>query len=136
MNKIILSIAFSALFGSFASAQKADLIGTLPCRNPNTQISQVNFIDIKRGDKGQLNLDVNWGGKSGGSTLTPANLQITNGVIQSFKPVGQIGANNTKQTWVLKVTDINKAVSISWNTKGTIDMCGSQRAIIGIRDLK
>jgi hypothetical protein len=106
------------------------------CKNAKPEIGKVNFIDIKKGGRGIINLEVNWGGKTGGSTFAPANLKITNGVLQSGKPVGQIGANNPKQTWVIKVTDLSKPVQISWQTKGTTDLCGTQIAQIGTRDFQ
>jgi len=136
MKKIMLVLALTTLFTNFVSAQDSNYIGKLECKNTKPEIGKVHFIDIKKGGKGLINLEVNWGGEKGGSTFAPANLKITNGTIQSWKPVGQIGAKNPKQTWVIKVIDLSKPVLITWQTKGTTDMCGTQTAQIGTRDFQ
>lgn len=138
MKKILSLVALAMGITHVASAQSSDpnYIGRLPCQNAKADIEKVHFIDIKKGGKGYLNLEVNWGGKNGGSTFAPQNLNITNGSCQTCKPVGQIGANNPKQTWVIKVNDVNKPVTITWQTKGTTDMCGTAVAKIATKDLQ
>lgn len=136
MKKNILALSIAMLSTNFVSAQNSDYIGILKCVNANPEVVKSNFIDIKKGGRGLLNLEVNWGGKTGGAAFAPANLKITNGTLQSGKVVGQIGANNPKQTWVIKVNDVNKPVRFAWQTAGTTALCGNGWAQIATMDFQ
>ena len=138
MKKYILTLALGFIMAGVGFAQNNDpnYIARLESKNPNPKVAAIHFIDIKKGEPGHLNLEVNWGGENGGSTFHPQNLALTNATIVSSKPVGQIGAKNPKQTWVIKVTDPTKSVGVEWNTPGTINFCGGVGVLVGATYLK
>ena len=104
---------------------KAQSFNTLWC-DKNPAMKNTHHLMRQKGtEAGKINLLVKWGAPKGGSTLTKDNILITNGVCEKCTPLGAIGSGNYQQTWVIKVTDPTKAVSINWNTQGTINLCGN-----------
>ena len=106
----------------FANAQNHN---TLWCDKDMKLKNTHHAMLQKATEKGKLNVLVKWGGPNGGSTLSSQNLTITNGTCESCKPLGAIGSGNYQQNWVVKVTDPSKPVTFSWNTPGTVNMCGT-----------
>lgn len=121
MKKLFI-IAVLSFIGNVAFAQNHN---TLWC-DKNPALKNTHHLNQqKTTEAGKLNFIAKWGGPNGGSTLTAANLKITNGTCEKCTPLGAIGSGNYQQNWVIKVTDVTKPVEIAWNTTGTVNMCGT-----------
>lgn len=136
MKKMLFTLSMALFIGHFVNAQN---FNTLWCsklgdgkskEDGRKLVDAHNFQLQKTTEPGKLNAIMKWGGETGGSTFSAANLEITNGICESCTPVGQIGAKNPKQNWVIKVTDPSKPVTFAWKTSGTINMCGTGKLVI------
>ena len=114
MKKIFLLFSMTLLIGHFVKAQNHN---TLWC-DKNLKLKDSHYLSRQAGaEAGKINLLVKWGAPNGGATLSKENILITNGACETCKPLGAIGSGNYQQTWVIKVTDPAKPVTISWNTR-------------------
>lgn len=127
MKKMFLILSMALFIGHFVNAQNHN---TLWCDKDANLKNTHHFQLQKTTETGKLNAIMRWGGPNGGSTFAAANLEITNGTCESCTPVGQIGAKNSQQNWVIKVTDPSKPVTFAWKTQGTINMCGTGKLVI------
>ncbi|WP_020604670.1 hypothetical protein [Spirosoma spitsbergense] len=126
MKKVLLTLSMTLFIGHYLAAQNH---GILWCdKNPAKKAT--NNVVTQRSTNGILNLQVNWEGKTGGSTFAPQNLAITNGTCQTCKPLGAIGKNQPRELWTIKVTDVTKPVTLAWNTPGTKGYCGDGSLVI------
>lgn len=121
MKTLFLVCSMTLFIGHFATAQNHN---TLWC-DKNMNLKNTHHLQQqKTTEKGKLNFLVKWGAPKGGSTLTSANVKITNGTCEKCPSLGAIGSGNYQQNWVIKVTDPSKPVRLEWNTPGTVDLCG------------
>ncbi|MEZ5653686.1 MAG: hypothetical protein R3E87_24400 [Burkholderiaceae bacterium] len=120
MKKGCLVLPVALLLANTVFAQDHN---TLWCNNP--KLKTTHNVQALKSEKGSWNMQVSWGGPSGGSTFGPKNLSITNGSCQSCKPLGAIGAKHPKEVWKIKVTDPSKPVVFAWASEGTVKMCGT-----------
>lgn len=125
--KKLLILASLFLIGNLAFAQNHN---TLWCDKNPAMKNTHHLQQQKTTESGKLNFSVKWGAPNGGSTLSQANITITNGTCESCKPLGAIGSGNYQQNWVIKVTDMSKPVQIEWATAGAIATCGTGKLII------
>lgn len=127
MKKMLLVLSMTLFIGHFVNAQNHN---TLWC-DKDIKLKNTHHAMLQKStEKGKINVLVKWGAPNGGAMLSAANLEITNGICESCKPVGAIGSNNYQQNWVIKVNDPSKPVTFAWATKGTIMGCGTGKLVV------